>query len=304
MSLQPGSIPPVPEQTAAVARRAFRRPPLAVRLRDEFGALYADADCAALFPVRGQPALPPWRLALVTVLQFLVGLTDRQAADAVRARIDWKYAPGLELTDPGFDYRVLSECRARLVTGSAEQVLLDRLLDHAAGRGLVKARTTQRTDSTHVLAAVRTRNRLELVGESVRAARNTLAAAAPRWLRAVAPPEWHARYDHRVEEARMPSTGPARAPPARVGRGRRRAAGRGRRVGRPTRAACTAARRRAPPLARYYAREPAGGAPSGDDAAPGDDGGAAGDLRPRAKGELKQAPRAVESPYEADARYG
>jgi transposase len=117
MSLQPSPIPPVPARTAAVARAAFRRPPLPVRLRDELGTLYEDADFAALFPARGQPALPPWRLAVVTVLQFLEGLSDRQAADAVRARIDWKYALSLELSDPGFDYSALSEFRARLVAG-------------------------------------------------------------------------------------------------------------------------------------------------------------------------------------------
>ncbi len=111
--MQPSPIPPVPEQTAAVARAAFRRGTLCLWLCDEFGPLYDDADCAALFPARGQPALPPWRLALVTVLQFLEELSDRQAADAVRARIDWTYALALELSDPGLDFSVLSEFRTR-----------------------------------------------------------------------------------------------------------------------------------------------------------------------------------------------
>jgi transposase len=233
---------------------------LAVRLRDEFGALYRTPTSPRSSPGAGQPALPPWRLALVTVLQFLEGLTDRQAADAVRARIDWKYALSLELTDAGFDYSVLSEFRARLVAGGAEHVLLDRLLAHAAERGLVKARTKQRTDSTHVLAAVRTLNRLELVGESVRAALNALAATAPDWLRAVAPPEWHARYDHRFEEARMPATDAARErPAAHFGGGRRRAAGRRRRAYRAARAPRAASRRGAPPGARALLRPRARG---------------------------------------------
>ena len=208
--MQPSPIPPVPEQTAAVARAAFRRGTLCLRLRDEFGALYEDADFAALFPVRGQPALPPWRLALVTVLQFLEGLSDRQAADAVRARIDWKYALGLELADPGFDFSVLSEFRTRLVAGAQEHLLLDRLLARFAERGLVKARGRQRTDSTHVLAAVRGLNRLERVGETVRAALNALATVAPDWLTAVAPPEWYERYGRRVEHYRLPKTDAAR----------------------------------------------------------------------------------------------
>jgi len=166
--MQPSPLPPVPEETATVAQAAFRRPPACVRLRDELGVLYEDADFAALFPVRGRRALPPWRLALVTVLQFLEGLSDRQAADAVRARIDWKYALSLELGDPGFDYSVLSEFRGRLAAGGHELLLLDRMLECFAARGLLKARGRQRTDSTHVLSAVRAMNRLSSVDIIVR----------------------------------------------------------------------------------------------------------------------------------------
>ena len=101
MSLQPSPIPPVPEQTARVARAAFPKGNPYLRLRDELGTVFGDDDFADLYPRRGQPALAPWRLALVTVLQFREGLSDRRAADAVRARIDWKYLLGLELTDPG-----------------------------------------------------------------------------------------------------------------------------------------------------------------------------------------------------------
>jgi len=128
--MQPSLFPPVPESTAVVARAAFRKGNRCVRLRDELGALYEDADFATLFPAYGRRALPPWRLALVTVLQFLEGLSDRQAAEAVRSRIDWKYALALdlELTDPGFDRSVLSEFRARLVAGHQELLLLDRML--------------------------------------------------------------------------------------------------------------------------------------------------------------------------------
>ena len=210
MSLHPTPIGEIPIETARVAKAAFPKGTLVTRLRDEFAVLFEDADFRALYPRQGQPGLAPWRLALVTVFRFFEQLSDRQAADAVRARIDWKYALGLELTDPGFHFSVLAEFRARLVAGRAEHLLLDRMLERFKERGLVKARGKQRTDSTHVLAAVRTLNRLELVGESVRAALNALAATAPDWLRAVAPPEWHARYDHRFEEARMPSTDSAR----------------------------------------------------------------------------------------------
>ncbi len=73
--------------------------------------------------------MAPWRLALVTIMQFAEGLSDRQAADAVRARIDCKYALSLELDDPGFDASVLSEFRTRLLEGGSERLLFDHLLD-------------------------------------------------------------------------------------------------------------------------------------------------------------------------------
>ena len=129
MSLKPTPIQPVPEETARVARAAFRKGNPLLKLRDELGAIFADEDFADLFPKLGQPGLPPWRLALVTLLQFRENLPDRQAAEAVRARIDWKYLLGLELTDPGFDHSVLCEFRSRLLEGSAEE----RLLRQAAG---------------------------------------------------------------------------------------------------------------------------------------------------------------------------
>ena len=107
MSLRPQPVPPVPQETARIARAAFPAGNPYLTLRDEFGTIFSDEDFAHLYPTRGQPAEIPWRLALVTVLQFVEHLSDRQAADAVRGRIDWKYALGLELSDPGFDSTVL-----------------------------------------------------------------------------------------------------------------------------------------------------------------------------------------------------
>ena len=210
MSLHAEPIPPVPEETARVARAALRRGNPYLKLRDELGAIYQDEAFAALFPRRGQPAEAPWRLALTTVLQFAEGLSDRQAADAVRTRIDWKYALSLPLTDPGFDHTVLSEFRARLVAGRAEGLLLEALLARAQAVGLLRPRGRQRTDSTHVLAAVRVLNRLERVGETLRAALNALAVVAPEWLRAHAPAEWYERYGQRVENYHLPKSEAAR----------------------------------------------------------------------------------------------
>src|SRR5215210_2622398 len=154
MSLRPAPIGPVPAETARVARAAFPKGHPCLRLRDELGPIYDDDRFASLFPAQGRPAEAPWRLALVTVLQFADGLSDRRAADAVRDRLAWKYLLGLELTDTGFDFSVLSDFRARLVEGGAAHHLLDALLDRCKAAGLLKPRGRQRTDSTHVLAAV------------------------------------------------------------------------------------------------------------------------------------------------------
>nr|WP_234711212.1 transposase [Nostoc punctiforme] len=157
-----------------------------------------------MYPTHGQPTVRPWRLALICVLQFIEDLPDRQAAEAVRSRIDWKYVLGLELTDSGFDFSVLCEFRARLMVGGAEQQLLDTLLRQFRERGWLKERGKQRTDSTHVLAAIRNLNRLEGVGETLRAALNSLATVAPDWLRSWVPSEWYERYGRAVEEYRLP----------------------------------------------------------------------------------------------------
>lgn len=155
MSLQPQRIPEPPEATREVAQAVFRRGNRYMQMRDKLGTFYTDQDFAQLFAVRGRPGETPWRLALVLVFQFVEGLTDEQAAEAVRSRIDWKYALSLELTDEGFDASILSEFRTRLVEGSAEMKLLDIMLEQFKQAGYVKARGRQRTDSTHVLAAVR-----------------------------------------------------------------------------------------------------------------------------------------------------
>jgi len=204
MSLHPQPIEPIPEQTAQVAAAAFPKGHPYLTLRDHLGTIFQDEDFAALFPAWGYPGLPPWRLALVTIMQFREQLSDRQAAEAVRARIDWKYLLGLQLTDPGFDFSVLCEFRDRLLAGSAAALLLDKLLARCRTLGLLKVRGQQRTDSTHVLAAIRVMNRLELVAETLRAALNELATVAPTWLQALAPPVWYERYGTRIEDTRLP----------------------------------------------------------------------------------------------------
>ena len=211
MSMQPRPWPEVPVLTAQVARAAFPGGSLAMRSRDELGAWCEDEAFSAVYGTRGAPGLSPAQLAVVTALQFAENLTDRQAADAVRGRIDWKYCLGLELADPGFDFSVLSEFRSRLVAGGREKLLLDLLLARLKEAGLVEAGMRQRTDSTHVLARIRELNRLELAGEAVRAALEALAAAAPGWLASVTDPSWQRVYGQRIADLRLPESKAARA---------------------------------------------------------------------------------------------
>jgi transposase len=205
MSMRPGGDGEIPAETARVARAAFPKGSLAIRVRDELGPLFRDEEFADLFPVRGKPAWSPGRLALVSVLQFVEGLTDRQAAEAVRARIDWKYALGMELVDPGFDFSVLSEFRDRLAEADAGRRVLDGILAAAGEKGLLKTGRA-RTDSTHVLSAARDLSWLEMVAETLRAALNSLAQAAPEWLSQVAEPDWFKHYITRAETSRFPKS--------------------------------------------------------------------------------------------------
>jgi transposase len=213
MSLHPQPWPEPADETARVVMAIYggRRAPLPVAARDELGELFADAEFAAAFADRGPQGWSPGRLALVSALQAVEGLTDRQAAEAVRDKLSWKYALGLALTDTGFDHTVLSQFRTRLAEHGMERRVLDLMVARLVEAGLVKAGGKQRTDSTHIIAAVRQLNQIELVGESVRAALEALAAADGGWLAARLDDSWQRRYGARVDSWRMPSSKTKRA---------------------------------------------------------------------------------------------
>ena len=209
--MQPCPWPEVPADTARVTKRAFPKGSLAIRARDMLGGWYEDAAFAGAYGVRGAPGISPAQLAMVTVLQFTENLTDRQAADAVRGRLDWKYCLGLSLEDEGFDFSVLSEFRSRLAAGGLERAVFDLLLERLKAAGLVKAGGRQRTDSTHVLGRIRSLSRLELAGETLRAALEALAAAAPDWLATVIDASWQQAYGQRIDQVRLPASETARS---------------------------------------------------------------------------------------------
>jgi len=204
MSLHAQPVPRPPEATAKIARRAFRKGNVYMQMRDLLGTFFTDDQFSDLYPADGQPAYAPWRLALVSVMQFAENLSDRQAADAVRAHIDWKYALSLELTDEGFDFSVLSEFRDRLLEHEVAERVLDSILERFAQAGLLSNGGKVRTDSTHVLASVRALNRLELAGRALQAALDAIAEVEGQWLQEWVAPEWYERYGHLLTEFRLP----------------------------------------------------------------------------------------------------
>jgi transposase len=169
----------VPEDTARIARAVFKKGNRYLLLRDTFGDFFDSDDFRPLFHAEGRPAVDPAQLALITLVRFAENLSDERAADAVRARTDLKYLLALPLDHPGFDATVLCEFRTRLVEGHLEHLLFERLLARFRAQRLLRARGQQRTDSTHVLAAVRSLNRASLVGETFRHALNVLAMERP-----------------------------------------------------------------------------------------------------------------------------
>lgn len=206
MSLKPQ---PPREMPAELARLGAQLLPPESPYRlvgDHLYAKYRDADYADLYPAEGQPGLSPVDLAFVTAFQCLEDLADRGAAEAVRLRLDWKYALHLPLEDPGFNFSVLSEYRARLVKHQAEGRVFEALLGDLQALGLLKRRGRQRTDSLAILTRVRELNRLELVVETLRVALRAVLARDPAWTRATVPPTWEARYGARCVAERLSDT--------------------------------------------------------------------------------------------------
>ncbi len=205
MSLQAQSWPAVPEDTAQVVRAVFKRKgSLYITIGDQIGPLFADVDFSDMYAADGKPAVSPNLLALVVIFQFMEDLSDRDAADAVRTRLDWKYALRLPLNDTGFEASVLSDFRQRLLAQDAGRRLFEQVLQRLVAMGLLRKGGKQRTDGSYVLSAARRLTRLELAIETLQAALEALAETAPDWLRSIAQPHWYERYSQNWSTFRLP----------------------------------------------------------------------------------------------------
>ncbi|MDX2681638.1 IS1182 family transposase [Streptomyces soliscabiei] len=205
MSLQPHPGAEIPPLTMRVARASNPRGTTAMWIRDRLDGLWNDEDFTTWYPRDGRPGLSPAQLATVCVLQYAMNLSDRQAAEAVRCRIDFKYALGLDLEDPGFHHSVLSDFRDRLAEGDRADRLMGLALTRIRRAGLLKGRGKQRTDSTYVLSVARELTRLELVSEALRSVLEDLARKAPELLDELVTAEWAERYGRPVRLCSQPS---------------------------------------------------------------------------------------------------
>lgn len=194
----------IPEETRRVARAIHPKGNLYMQIRDELEGVLSDEIFADLYPSGGRPGISPARLGLVLIMQYIAGYSDRQVVEAVRDKISWKYALGLDLEDRGFDASILTDFRQRLLDNQAESRLFERVLEHLSEKNLLKGKKKQRSDATHILASVRQLNRLELVGESMRVCLNRIAQLEPVWLSDRLPQSWIDRYSQRFSDWNLP----------------------------------------------------------------------------------------------------
>ena len=203
MSLKPQPPRSMPEELATLGAKLLPPDSPYKLVGDELYEQYNEADFIDLYHPEGQPGISPVDLAFVTAFQFMENLSDRQAADALRLRLDWKYALHLPLDYTGFNFSVLSEFRDRVIKHQAEARVFENVLGQLQGLGLIKRRGRQRTDSLAVLTKVRQLNRLERVVETLRLALRALLQEDPTWTRATVPPTWEERYGERCVAERL-----------------------------------------------------------------------------------------------------
>lgn len=193
---------PIPTETAAVGKAILKEGNPYRLIGDRLFERYREQEYADLYSAEGKPGISPVILAFVTVFQFMERLPDRQAAEAMRVRMDWKYALHLPLEYEGFDYSVLSEFRDRLIAHEAEGRVFEALVEAVRGFGLIKEHGKQRSDSIAMLTKVRRLSRVELVVETLRLAVGALVRVDRKWSEAMIPPSWEERYGERFVRQR------------------------------------------------------------------------------------------------------
>lgn len=203
MSLKPQPSRPMSPEIAAWGAQYLSEASAYKLIGDTLYAEYHDEEFADLYHREGKPALSPVLLAFVTVFQCLENLSDRAAANAVRVRLDWKYALHLPLADVGFDSSVLCEFRQRLIAHKAEGRIFEQVLGQMQALGLLKQRGAQRSDSLALLMQARHLGRIELVFETVRVALRALLRADADWIRTILPEAWAERYRHHCRDERL-----------------------------------------------------------------------------------------------------
>ncbi len=204
MSLQWFVSRSVPDDTAAIGRELFRPDNLYRQIGDRFDEFCPDEkEFALLYEPTGRGAIPPLLVALVTIFQMLERVPDRQAAELVVSRLDWKYALHLPLLYSGFHFTDLYAFRVRLVEHGKERLVFDQILAKLKALGLFKPRGKMRTDSTHLLAVVQRLSQLELVGECLRVALRAVSLVAASWVESCLPPAFCQGYEERESEYGM-----------------------------------------------------------------------------------------------------
>lgn len=187
----------MPEGTRRIGQHLLEEKNTYRLIGDDLFAKLNEQDFVDLYPSDGQPGLSPVILAFVTVFQFLEKLPDRQAAESLRMRLDWKYALHLPLEYEGFNFSVLSEFRDRLIAGKAEGRVFEVLVAQIREMGLIKEHGKQRTDSLAMLSKVRWLSRLEEAVETLRLAVVALVKADRDWVAEILPPSWEDKYGER-----------------------------------------------------------------------------------------------------------
>ena len=201
MSLQQRLPREVPADMAAIGQALLPPDNPYRQIGEHFDEwLPTEEDFGSLYSSQGWGAISPLLLALLTIFQMLEKLPDRQAADQVTVRLDWKFALHLSLLYPGFHFTDLSAFRQRLLEHGQERLVFDQLLAKLREANLIKARGKMRTDSTHVIGLVNRLSQLELIRESLRAALNKLSTAALAWMEKQVPPAFRAEYAQRQND--------------------------------------------------------------------------------------------------------